>query len=397
MRRTRPRCARRLVRRRRPAGHPGRHPDRAARDAHPGPAARGTRRDGHPGDHRGRQRNRHDRRGDARRRIGEVTIAAADPDQPAGTLQAPLRILWDLVTGQPRRERARGSRSAPATHSGASQDFTLAKAPVTYLERHARPVRRRLLQHRRSWPWPDGTGARCRRCTGTGPTRRSSSPTRTTTARRTCASGTARPGRRLPSGATVTAELPRRLRRRRPGRRGTVAGPHRGAQPALGAATRSRPPAAPTRDPPETLRRLAPRSVLTFGRAISGDDYAAVAAAAPGVTRAAASWAWDPAEQRPAVPRLRRRRRRRGRLGQDRVAGAGRPEPPADRGPGDPLPAVLRIALELDPAYVPAGVRPRCGPPSWTRPAGCSPPGCSAWASRCTAAGSRRSCAPSPA
>jgi hypothetical protein len=54
-------------------------------------------------------------------------------------------------------------------------------------------------------------------------------------------------------------------------------------------------------DPPAKLRRLAPRSVLTFNRAVSAEDYEAIAAQAPGVTRAKAALAFDPVEQRPRV------------------------------------------------------------------------------------------------
>jgi len=49
------------------------------------------------------------------------------------------------------------------------------------------------------------------------------------------------------------------------------------------------------------LRTLAPKSVLTFGRAVSVDDYAAVAAATAGVARVSAAYAFDPVQQRPAV------------------------------------------------------------------------------------------------
>ena len=41
--------------------------------------------------------------------------------------------------------------------------------------------------------------------------------------------------------------------------------------------------------------------MLTFNRAVSLDDYAAIALTASGVTQAAASYAFDPASQRPAV------------------------------------------------------------------------------------------------
>ena len=54
-------------------------------------------------------------------------------------------------------------------------------------------------------------------------------------------------------------------------------------------------------DPPEQIRRYAPRSVLTFGRAISGDDYETVAAQTPGVRRARAYWSWDAVAQRRTV------------------------------------------------------------------------------------------------
>ncbi len=54
-------------------------------------------------------------------------------------------------------------------------------------------------------------------------------------------------------------------------------------------------------DPPNQIRRYAPRSVLTFGRAVSVFDYEALAAQAPGVTRARAVWAWNDARQRTLV------------------------------------------------------------------------------------------------
>jgi hypothetical protein len=54
-------------------------------------------------------------------------------------------------------------------------------------------------------------------------------------------------------------------------------------------------------DPPDQIRRFAPRSVMTFGRAISGDDYQVIAAQAPGVTRTQAVWSFDADEQRSTV------------------------------------------------------------------------------------------------
>jgi hypothetical protein len=54
-------------------------------------------------------------------------------------------------------------------------------------------------------------------------------------------------------------------------------------------------------DPPSHVRTYAPRSVLTFGRAVSADDYEVIAAQAPGVARARSYWAWDADEQRTLV------------------------------------------------------------------------------------------------
>jgi uncharacterized phage protein gp47/JayE len=54
-------------------------------------------------------------------------------------------------------------------------------------------------------------------------------------------------------------------------------------------------------DKPSQIRHDAPRSVLTFGRAVSVFDYAAIAAQAPGVTRANSVWAWDDVRQRALV------------------------------------------------------------------------------------------------
>jgi hypothetical protein len=54
-------------------------------------------------------------------------------------------------------------------------------------------------------------------------------------------------------------------------------------------------------DPASQIRTYAPRSVLTFGRAVSGDDYEAIAASTPGVARARAYWSFDPLQQRTAV------------------------------------------------------------------------------------------------
>ncbi len=54
-------------------------------------------------------------------------------------------------------------------------------------------------------------------------------------------------------------------------------------------------------DPPQRIKTYAPASVLTFGRAISADDYETIAAQAPGVARARSYWIWDATQQRMMV------------------------------------------------------------------------------------------------
>jgi hypothetical protein len=54
-------------------------------------------------------------------------------------------------------------------------------------------------------------------------------------------------------------------------------------------------------DPPTKIRQLAPRSVLTFNRAVSVDDFEVIASQTPGVVRAKAAVAFDPLAQRPRV------------------------------------------------------------------------------------------------
>jgi hypothetical protein len=54
-------------------------------------------------------------------------------------------------------------------------------------------------------------------------------------------------------------------------------------------------------DSPARLSSLAPASVLTFNRAVSLDDYQAIAAGTAGVNQALAEYVFDPAAQRPLV------------------------------------------------------------------------------------------------
>ena len=104
-------------------------------------------------------------------------------------------------------------------------------------------------------------------------------------------------------------------------------------------------------DPPGQIRRYAPQSVLAFGRAISADDYASIAAQAPGVSRARSYWAWNPEQQRALVTIY---------VGDDAAAAvsaraalkqAADPNRPVAVKPAVPVPVSLSLSLRVDPRY----------------------------------------------
>jgi Baseplate J-like protein len=109
-------------------------------------------------------------------------------------------------------------------------------------------------------------------------------------------------------------------------------------------------------DPPEQIRRYAPRSVLTFDRAVSGDDYETIAAQTPGVARARAYWTWDDDEQRSLVVIY---------VGDDASAIAAANT--ALRNAADPnrpvlvkraiaIPIRINLSVQIDPTYAPPPV-----------------------------------------
>jgi hypothetical protein len=109
-------------------------------------------------------------------------------------------------------------------------------------------------------------------------------------------------------------------------------------------------------DAPQRIKSYAPASVLTFGRAISGDDYETIAAQAPGVTRARSYWIWDATQQRMMVKVY---------VGDDAaavtsantaLAGAEDPNRPLKVYLASALPITLGMTLVVDPAYVAADV-----------------------------------------
>ena len=283
----------------------------------------------------------------------DVSVTQSGPAAADRPLQAPLRILWDLIEvsrGSTVRDEQLGSGDATA----AGQDFTLAKSPVTYLTdapgRSGDGWSSTIVLTAGGRYWTEVPSL-----LGRGPDEAVFETYEDDQGRTHVRTGTGETGRRLPTGAPVTASY-------RVGSGAAV--PPAGTLtlvltgvPNLRGVRNPVPPSGGADPEPATqIRRLAPRSALTFGRAISVDDYATVAAAAPGVSRAAAVWEWDPAEQRPMV---------RVYVGDDDAAVAAArhalaeqadPNRPAVVVAAVPHPIAFTVILRLDPSYVAADV-----------------------------------------
>jgi hypothetical protein len=283
----------------------------------------------------------------------QLTIAAADPSTPMPSLQPPLTMRWDLITvtrGASVRNEVLGVGDARQ----AGQDFGLAKLPVTYLSdspgRSGDGYSSTVVLTVDGRYWTEVPTLYGRR-----PDELVFATYEDVAGKTHVITGDGINGIRLATGAQVSATY----------RVGSGA-----AVPPAGTLTQVLAPVPNLRalhnpvvpvgggdpDQPGELRTLAPRSVLTFGRAVSGADYAAVAAAAPGVARAAAVWAWDPDEQRPMV---------RVYVGDDAGALASATTALlAEADPNRPLvvtaavrcDTALRLTLSVDPSYVAADV-----------------------------------------
>jgi hypothetical protein len=213
-------------------------------------------------------------------------------------LVPPLQLLWDLITltrGQSVKGEALGT--GDATQPG--QDFMLSQAPVTYLSDPAS-----LSGNDYSSTvtlWVDGVAwQEVQSFFGVAPGQQAFVTREDDSGKTHVMTGDGVTGARLRSGAVVTADY-------RVG--GGAAVPPPGALTTVlspvpnlsGVANPVAPYGGADPDQPSQVTSLAPDSVLTFGRAVSGDDYAVVAAQAPGVTQADAVWSWDPFQQRPTV------------------------------------------------------------------------------------------------
>jgi hypothetical protein len=224
---------------------------------------------------------------------GTLTISASASTPPSFELTAPLRLLIALVDvsrGKTAAAEALGTGDA----SIAGQTFSLKNAPLTYLASGADAVSTLRIS-------VDGIfWTEVQTFYGQAPGATvfvvSQLPDGTSVVR----FGDGINGARLPTGGRVVATYRYGAGAAVPpaGRLTTILKPQQNLASlhnpvgVWGGADAER---------PQDVRSDAPKSVLTFGRAISGDDYETVAALAPGVMRARAYWTWDAAHQRSLV------------------------------------------------------------------------------------------------
>jgi hypothetical protein len=229
-------------------------------------------------------------------RVGLTGTGTPPSAIPAATpLAVPLQLLLNVVPVS-RGTTVTGEVLGSGNAARASQFFTLAKSPLTYLASGSGAASTLTVAvDQIAWqevPSFYGQAANARVFVLTR------SPDQTVT---TVTFGDGVNGARLTSGTgNVTATYRYGSGAASPpaGRLTTI------SQPQLNLASVQNPVAVSGgADPqaPQDVQANAPASVITFGRAISATDYEEVAARAPGVSRAAAYWAFDKAEQRTLV------------------------------------------------------------------------------------------------
>jgi hypothetical protein len=109
-------------------------------------------------------------------------------------------------------------------------------------------------------------------------------------------------------------------------------------------------------DSPARIRKLAPASVLTFGRAISADDYEVIAAQTPGVARARAYWSFDAVSQRTLVTVYVGDTPGAVAAAKSALAGAADPNRPVLVLEAVPITAQIAFSVRADPRFHPDSV-----------------------------------------
>lgn len=225
---------------------------------------------------------------------GDQTLTIADLPDTVPQLQPPFTVLPNLLPvtrGKTVANEVLGS--GDATNPG--QDFTLSQSPVTYLQQGAGYASTIALTAN-GIPWTEVPSFYGQPATAQVfvTSEDSSGKTHVTF-------GDGVNGARLPTGTSnvvATYRVGGGAASPPAGKLTVVAKSFPGLSSVLNPVAVS---GGADPDPPDQIKHFAPRSVLTFGRAVSVFDYEALAAQTPGVTRANAVWSWDDARQRSLV------------------------------------------------------------------------------------------------
>lgn len=275
--------------------------------------------------------------------ISVQSLAGSDGNAPA--LSAPLQALFDVLTVS-RGTTVSGEVLGSGDAASANQEFTLRKSPVTYLQSGAGYASTLRL-------WVDGVEWTEAAYFYGQPKDAHIYVTREDEQGVTHVMfGDGVEGARLPSGnGNVVATY-----RYGSGAQAPAAGTLNVVVKPLPGLKKILDPLAvgggADPDPPDEIRRYAPDSVLTFGRAISVDDYEVIAAEAPGVARARAYWSWDPELQR-ALPTVYVGDDGNAlQAARDALAGSDDPNRPLAVKAASPVDLILWFSVEPDPAYV---------------------------------------------
>jgi predicted phage baseplate assembly protein len=215
------------------------------------------------------------------------------PDPPP-TLQPPFLVLPNLLPvtcGKTVTNEVLGSGDA----TNPAQDFQLSQSPVTYLSQGAGYASTIALTVN-TMPWTEVASFYDQLPTATVFATREDNNGKTHVM-----FGDGVNGARLPTGVNnvvATYRVGAGAASPSPGKLTLIAKSYPGLRSVLNPVAVS---GGSDADQANEIQRDAPRSVLTFGRAVSVFDYEALAAEAPGVTRASAVWAWNDARQRTLV------------------------------------------------------------------------------------------------
>jgi hypothetical protein len=225
---------------------------------------------------------------------GDLNVQLSDLPSPVPSLAEPIDIYYNtlrVTRGKTVSKEVLGSGDA----TQANQSFTLSQSPVTWLQRGVEAASTIALRVDRE-PWTEVASFYAQ------PADARIFVTREDVDGRTHIDfGDGINGARVPSGINnVVADYRVGAGASSPdaGKLTVINQPYPGLRALVNPVAVG---GGADAEPASQIRRYAPRSVLTFGRAVSVFDYEALAAQAPGVTRARATWSWSNALQRAAV------------------------------------------------------------------------------------------------